>query len=71
MLDDVLGYLVDVIGLPRPTSWWKGNNPLGSRPARMPLVKLPPLSLVKSYDLSLPPVGVSTSIWWDFSPMEV
>jgi hypothetical protein len=27
--------------------------------------------MVQSSDLSLPPPGVSTSIWWDVSPMEV
>jgi hypothetical protein len=63
--------LGDVMCLPRPTLWCKGHNPLGSRPARLPLVKHHPLSLVQSPDLSLPLAVVSTSIWWDFSPMEV
>jgi hypothetical protein len=70
-LGDVMGDLGDVMGLPRPTSWWKGHDPLRSRTARLSLVKHPPLSLVQSPDLSLPLDGVSTSIWWDFSPMEV
>jgi hypothetical protein len=46
-------------------------RPPGSRPARLSLVERPPLSLVQTSDLSLPLAGVSTSIWWDFSPMEV
>jgi hypothetical protein len=71
MLGDVMGDLGDVMGLPRPTSWWKGHNPPRSKPARLSLVKRPPLSLVQSSDLSLPLAGVSASIWWDFSPMEV
>jgi hypothetical protein len=71
MLYDVMGDLGDIMGLPRPTSWWKEHNPSRSRPTRLPLVKRPPLSPVQSFDLSLPPAGVSTSIWWDFSPMEV
>jgi hypothetical protein len=37
--------LGDVMGLPRPTSWCKGHNPPRSRPARLPLVKHPPLSV--------------------------
>jgi hypothetical protein len=71
MMDDVMGDLGDFMGLPRPTSWWKGHNPPGSRLVRLPLVKRPPLSLMQSSDLSLPPAVVSTSIWWDFIPMEV
>jgi hypothetical protein len=71
MLGDVMGDLGDVMGLPRPTSWCKGHNPLGSRPVRSPLVKRHPLSLVQSPDLSLPLIGISASIRWDFSPMEV
>jgi hypothetical protein len=49
----------------------EGKTPSGSRPARLSLVERPPFSLVQTSDLSLPLVGVSTSIWWDFSPMEV
>jgi hypothetical protein len=43
-LDDIMGDMGDVMGLPRPTSWWRGHNPPGSKPARLPLVKHPPLS---------------------------
>jgi hypothetical protein len=69
-LGDIMGDLGDIMGLPRPTSWCKGHNPHGSRSVRLPLVKRP-LSLCKSHDLSLPLAGVSASIRWAFSPMEV
>jgi hypothetical protein len=45
--------------------------PPRSRPVRLSLVERPSLSLVQTPDLSFPLVGVSTSIWWDFRPMEV
>jgi hypothetical protein len=70
-LGDIMGDLSDVMGLPRPTSWWKGHNPPGSRPARLPLVKRHPLSLVQFPYLSLPLARVSASIRRAFSPMEV
>ena len=71
VLDDVMNVLGDVMGLPRPTTWWKGHNPPGYTLAKLPLVERPPLLRCKLSDLSLPPAGVSTSIWWAFSPMEV
>jgi hypothetical protein len=37
----------------------------------MSLVERPPLSLVQASSICLPLAGVSTSIWWDFIPMEV
>jgi hypothetical protein len=48
-----------------------GPDPPRSRPARLSLVERPPLSPVQASDMCLPLVGVSTSIWLDFSPMEV
>jgi hypothetical protein len=60
------------------TSWaFQGQHhsgwarPPGSRPARLSLVERSPLSPMQAFDMCLPLVGVSTSIWWDFSPMEV
>jgi hypothetical protein len=46
-------------------------RPPRSKPAKVPLVERPPFSLVQAFDISLPLAGVSASIWWDFSPMEV
>jgi hypothetical protein len=43
-----------------------GQDPLGSRPAKLSLVEHP-LSLVQASDMCLPLAGVSASIWWDFS----
>jgi hypothetical protein len=48
-----------------------GQDPRGSRPARLSLMELPLISLVQSSGICLPLDGVSTSIWWAFSPMEV
>jgi hypothetical protein len=48
-----------------------GKDPPGSRPAKMSLVERPPLSPVQASGICLPLAGVSTSIWWDFIPMEV
>jgi hypothetical protein len=48
-----------------------GQDPHGSRPTKLSLVERPPLSLVQTSGICLPLAGVSTSIWWDFSPMEV
>jgi hypothetical protein len=48
-----------------------GKDPPGSRPARLSLVERPPLSPVQASGICLPLAGVSTSIWWDFIPMEV
>jgi hypothetical protein len=48
-----------------------GKDPPGSRPAKVPLVERPPFSLVQASSISLPLAGVSASILWDFSPMEV
>jgi hypothetical protein len=48
-----------------------GQDPPGSRPAKVPLVERPPFSLVQASGIPLPLDRVSTSIWWPFSPMEV
>jgi hypothetical protein len=48
-----------------------GQDPPGSKPAKVSLVERPPFSLVQASGISLPLVGVSTSIWWAFSPMEI
>jgi hypothetical protein len=48
-----------------------GQDPPRSRLANMPLVEHPPFSLVQASGISLPLAGVSASIWWPFSPMEV
>jgi hypothetical protein len=48
-----------------------GKDPPRSRPAKVPLVERPPFSLVQASGIPLPLAGVTTSIWWDFSPMEV
>jgi hypothetical protein len=60
------------------TSWaFQGRHhsgreiPPGSRPVRLSLVECPPLSLVQASGMCLPLARVSTSIWWDFIPMEV
>jgi hypothetical protein len=47
-----------------------GQDPPRSRPARLSLVERP-LSPVQAFGICLPLAGVSASIWWDFSPMEV
>ena len=51
--DDVMGVLDDVMGLPRPMSWWKGHKPPGYGSAKLPLVERPPLLRCKPSDLSL------------------
>jgi hypothetical protein len=48
-----------------------GQDPSRSRLAKVPLVERPPFSLVQASGIPLPLVGVSASIWWAFSPMEV
>jgi hypothetical protein len=48
-----------------------GQDPPRSRPARLPLMERPPLSPVQASGICLPLARVSTSIWWDFSPIEV
>jgi len=48
-----------------------GKDPPRSRPTKVPMVERPPFSLVQASDISLSLVGVSTSIWCDFIPMEV
>jgi hypothetical protein len=44
-LDDVMSVLGDVMGLPRPTSWWKGHNLPGYGFAKMLMVERPPFLL--------------------------
>jgi hypothetical protein len=48
-----------------------GQDPPGSRPTRLSLMERPPLSPVQASGICLPLAGVSTSICWAFSPMEV
>jgi hypothetical protein len=48
-----------------------GKDPPRSRPSKVPLVEHPPFSLVQASGIPLPLAGVSTSLWWAFSPMEV
>jgi hypothetical protein len=62
----------------RVTSWASRGQRSGgkarsprSRPAKVSLVERPPLSSVQASGICLPLARVSTSIWWDFSPMEV
>jgi hypothetical protein len=71
MLEDVMNVLGDVMAFQGQRPGGKGTTPPGYRSAQLPLVKHPPLPRCKSSDLSLLPAGVSTSIWWALSPMEV
>jgi hypothetical protein len=48
-----------------------GKEPPRSRPTKVPLVKGPTFSMVQASSISLSLAWVSTSIWWDFVPMEV
>jgi hypothetical protein len=60
------------------TSWsFQGQHhsgrerPPGYRPSRLSLLEHPPLSSMKASDICMPLVGVSTSIWCYFIPVEV
>jgi hypothetical protein len=48
-----------------------GQDTPGSRPTKLSLVERTPLSPVQASGICFPLAGISASIWWDFSPMEV